>query len=225
MPEFHRRLPHHHPEGKWLFVTCHLRGSLPQAKYPPPGKLNSGAAFGRMDRYLDTSKTGSLYLGQDAVAEAVAASLYRGVLLGHYDLRAWVIMSNHMHLLLLPKVAPSRLLQSLKGASKGASAREANSILRRTGETFWQAESYDHWVRDEPEWKRIANYIEENPVKAGLVRRALDYRWSSASGRLTGAETSLGAADTSVRATALRNLETPGPKGGSAAFTRPGGAA
>jgi REP element-mobilizing transposase RayT len=97
-----------------------------------------------------------------------------------------------MHLLLLPKVAPSRLLQSLKGAS----AREANRVLRRTGEPFWQAESYDHWVRDEREWRRIANYIENNPVKAGLVSRAKDYRWSSAS-----FETSLDAADTSVSAT------------------------
>jgi hypothetical protein len=78
--------------------------------------------------------------------------------------------------LLLPKVSPSRLLQSLKGAT----ARQANLILSRTGETFWQAESYDHWVRDEGEWQRIAAYIENNPVKAGLVPRAEDCRWSSA---------------------------------------------
>jgi type I restriction enzyme R subunit/putative DNA methylase len=153
-----------------------------------------------MDGYLDTTKTGPMDLGQEAVAEAVAESLDRGVLLGRYGLGAWAILSNHMHLLLLPKAAPSRLLQSLKGAS----AREANRILRRTGERFWQAESYDHWVRDEPEWKRIANYIEENPVKAGLVRRAVDYRWSSASRSMAGAETNLGAADTNVCATAPR---------------------
>jgi len=177
MPKFHRRLPHLHPDGKWLFVTCHLHGSLPQPKYPPPGKLNSGAAFVWMDRYLDTARTGPMYLAQESVAEAVAESLQRGVLLGHYDFGASVILSNHMHLLLLPKAVPSRLLQSLKGTS----AREANRILRRTGEKFWQAESYDHWVRDQPEWKQIANYIEQNPVKAGLVRHAVDYRWSSAS--------------------------------------------
>jgi type I restriction enzyme R subunit/putative DNA methylase len=118
-------------------------------------------------------------------------------LLGQYDLAAYVIMSNHVHLLLLPKIAPSRLLQSLKGAA----AREANRILGRTGETFWQAESYDHWVRDEAEWKRIVAYIEQNPVKAGLVQNAEDYRWSSASQPLGSAETSLGAADTSVCAT------------------------
>jgi hypothetical protein len=70
--------------------------------------------------------------------------------------------------------------------------------LGRTGETFWQAESYDHWVRDDGERQRILAYIEENPVKAGLVQHASDYRWSSAHER---AETSLGAADTSVCAT------------------------
>src|SRR5258706_5390153 len=85
-------------------------------------------------------------------------------------------MSNHVHVLLLPKISPSKLLQALKGAT----AREANRVLGRTGETFWQAESYDHWVRDESEWKRIVAYIENNPVRAGLVARAEDYAWSSA---------------------------------------------
>jgi REP element-mobilizing transposase RayT len=62
----------------------------------------------------------------------------------------WI--ADIIHVLLLPKVSPSRLLQSLKGAT----ARQANLLLGRTGETFWQAESYDHWVRDESEWDRIA---------------------------------------------------------------------
>jgi hypothetical protein len=47
-------------------------------------------------------------------------------------------------------------------------------------------------VRDEKERERIVAYIENNPVKAGLVKRAEDYRWSSAR---KSAETSLGAAD------------------------------
>jgi putative DNA methylase len=71
-------------------------------------------------------------------------------------------------------------MQSLKGFT----AREANKILRRTGEPFWQRESYDHWVRDEQEFGRIRAYIENNPVRAGLVARAEDYPWSSAAGRL-----------------------------------------
>jgi putative transposase len=103
-------------------------------------------------------------------------------------------MPNHVHLLLTPQVAPSRLLQSLKGCT----AREANRILGRTGEPFWQRESYDHWVRDAAEFERIRRYIENNPVKARLAVRESDYLWSSV---VPGIETSLDAANTSVRAT------------------------
>jgi hypothetical protein len=52
---------------------------------------------------------------------------------------------------------------------KGYTAREANRLLERTGQPFWQAESYDHWVRDEKQAEHIKAYIENNPVKAGLV--------------------------------------------------------
>jgi hypothetical protein len=58
-------------------------------------------------------------------------------------------------------------------------AREANRILDRTGEAFWQEESYDHWVRDELEWGRIAKDIENNPVGAGLAAKPEDCPWSS----------------------------------------------
>ena len=197
MQQYRRRLPHQYPEGKWLFVTWHLHGSLPHAKYPPPHKLSSGAAFVWMDKYLDSTQTGPRYLAQESLARVVVASLRRGVVLGHSELGAYAILANHVHVLLLPKILPARLLQSLKGST----ARQANVILGRSGEMFWQAESYDHWVRNEEERQRIIAYIEENPVKAGLVQRASDYRWSSASALSQGAETSLGAADTSVCAT------------------------
>jgi type I restriction enzyme R subunit/putative DNA methylase len=150
-----------------------------------------------MDQYLDQARSGPMYLAQEPIARLLVASLRRGVLLGHYELGAYAIMANHVHVLLLPKVSPSRLLQSVKGAT----ARQANLILGRTGETFWQAESYDHWVRDESQWRRIAAYIENHPVKAGRVSRAEDYRWSSAAEPNGSAETSLGAAATSGCAT------------------------
>jgi len=66
---------------------------------------------------------------------------------------------------------------------KGYTAREANIILNRTGHGFWQDESFDHWARDRAEFFRIVSYIENNPVKAGLVRRAEDLFWSSAAER------------------------------------------
>jgi REP element-mobilizing transposase RayT len=191
MQAIRRRLPHQYPEGKWLFLTWHLHGSLPQAMYPPPGHGNSGKAFVWRDRYLDTASEGPMYMRNDQIAQAVVASLRRGIDLGHYQLRAWVLIANHVHVLMLPLVSPSRLLQSLKGAT----ARAANRILGRTGEPFWQAESYDHWVRDEREMERIVEYIENNPVRAGLAVSAEDWAWGSAAARKTSAETSLGAAD------------------------------
>ncbi|HEY7303859.1 MAG TPA: hypothetical protein VH601_07095 [Bryobacteraceae bacterium] len=79
-----------------------------------------------------------------------------------------------------PRIAPTRLIASLKGPT----ARAANRLLGRTGEPFWQAECYDHWVRDEDEFRRIRSYIEQNPVKAGLVTEPAAFRWSSVYGRL-----------------------------------------
>jgi putative transposase len=188
------RLPHQFPEGKWIFATWHLHGSIPHARYPPPGKVSAGKAFVWMDRYLDTTVEGPMYLVLEPIAGIVVASLERGQELGHHDLGAWVLMTNHVHVLLLPKVPPPHLFRALKGVT----AREANRILGRSGETFWQAESYDHWVRDDAEMRRITAYIENNPVKAGLVDRPEDYRWSSAS-----ADTSVGAAGRSARATGV----------------------
>jgi putative transposase len=161
-----RRLPHIHPSRKWLFVTWHLDGSLPLSLFPPPGKNSDGKAFVWMDRYLDTTRKGPRHLLRPEIAAIVGRSIRRGVSLGQYELRA----------LRLPLLSPSRLLQSLKGNT----SREANLVLDRTGRKFWQAESYDHWARDDAERERNAAYIESNPVRAGLIDRADRYRWSSA---------------------------------------------
>jgi REP-associated tyrosine transposase len=174
-----RRLPHIYPRRRWLFVTWSLHGSLPVSQYPPPHHVSAGQAFVWIDRYLDCTRNGPVFLRQEPVAALVADAIVRGIVLGHYQLGAFVVMANHVHVLLLPLVPPSRLLKSLKGYT----AREANRLLGRTGQPFWQRESYDHWVRNGDEWRRIAAYIENNPVKAGVEGRADDYRWSSANER------------------------------------------
>ena len=60
-----------------------------------------------------------------------------------YMLDSFVVMPNHVHLLIVPKVPPEHLLRSVKGYS----ARKANRILNQTVQPFWQHESYDRWVR------------------------------------------------------------------------------
>jgi REP element-mobilizing transposase RayT len=177
MSLYHRRLPHWQPDGKSLFVTWRLHGSIPPHRYVFPQDLTGGQAFVWMDRYLDQARYGPCWLRQEKVAQLVSDAIRYGAReLLHYQLDADAIMPNHVHILLLPLVAPSKLFHSLKGFS----AREANLVLGRTGEPFWQKESYDHRVRDEREWGRIKAYIEDNPVKSGLAARPQDYRWSSA---------------------------------------------
>jgi REP element-mobilizing transposase RayT len=165
---------------------------MPASFRQPPGPLSSGQAFVWLDRQLDNPRSGPMYLRQSGIARIVVGSIHKGVDLNHYELSAYVIMANHVHLPIQPRIAPDRLLKSLKGAT----AREANRLLGRTGEPFWQEESYDHWVRNRGEFEKVRRYIENNPVKAGLVQKPEDYPWSSA-----GVETSLDAARTSAYAT------------------------
>jgi hypothetical protein len=66
-------------------------------------------------------------------------------------------------------------------------------MLGLTGNSFWQEESYDHLVRHAREFEKALNYIEENPVRAGLVREASEYRWSSAGWATRGAPADEGA--------------------------------
>jgi REP element-mobilizing transposase RayT len=85
-------------------------------------------------------------------------------------------MPNHVHLLVTPNVVATRWL----GPLKGFTAYQANRILGRAGNPFWQHEGYDHLVRSDEEFARIRRYIENNPASAGLVAEPGDFEWSSA---------------------------------------------
>jgi REP element-mobilizing transposase RayT len=111
------------------------------------------------------------------VASCLIAIIARGTdELHQFQLHAYVIMPNHVHLLITPAVSVTRIMRGIKGIS----AREANRILSRGGKAFWQDESYDHWVRSEQEFGRIRTYIEMNPVSVGLAKKAEEWPWTSA---------------------------------------------
>jgi len=77
-------------------------------------------------------------------------------------------MPNHVQMLISPQQTVAEITRIIKSASD------------RRGQPLWYPESYDHWVRTEREFQEIANYIEHNPVKAGLASSPEAYRWSSA---------------------------------------------
>ena len=170
---YERRLPHWHPDGAALFVTWRLHGSLPKH---PPAILNPGRAFVAMDQMLAQAESGPKWLQDSRVAAALVHTLEHGEQeLKMYGLRSWVIMPNHVHILIDPMVGLSRITKAIKGFS----ARRANEILGRAGQPFWQDESYDHWVRNPRETQKIVRYIEGNPVAAGLAEKPEDWKWSS----------------------------------------------
>src|ERR1700675_2928488 len=87
-----------------------------------------------------------------------------------------VIMPNHVHVLLLPKISLPVITRWLKGST----ARQANLLLGRTGEAFWQDESFDHRVRDEAQLDCLVHKVEYNPVNASLAANPRAWHWSSA---------------------------------------------
>ncbi len=197
MTYYERNLPHWQPEGRALFVTWRLWRSLPansraKAKnrlreigtaranacgQPRPPYASAGERFVAMDRELDLADSGPRWLADPRMAGAVVAALRKGdETLHHYCLDSFVVMPNHVHVLIEPLIEP---VQALKGV-KGAAARAANRILDRTGHPFWQDESFDRWVRNPNEFDRIRAYIERNPVAAGLVPNPKNWPWSSA---------------------------------------------
>jgi REP element-mobilizing transposase RayT len=125
---------------------------------------------------LDRAESGPRWLGDARIASIVADAITAGpTVRSFYKLHAWVIMPNHVHLLITPHVSLPVIIRWLKGWT----ARKANQILGLTGQPFWRQESWDRWVRDTAEVNKIARCIEHNPVSAGFVDRVELWRWSS----------------------------------------------
>ncbi|HTS13587.1 MAG TPA: transposase [Candidatus Limnocylindrales bacterium] len=98
---------------------------------------------------------------------------------GGFQLHAFVIMPDHIHVLLTPsdETTLERSVQFIKG---GSAKRIRDQLLFRF--PVWQRGFSDHRVRDAADYSAHYAYLLENPVKAGLVIAAGDYKWSSASG-------------------------------------------
>jgi REP element-mobilizing transposase RayT len=154
--------------------------------------------FARFDDLIDRQPA-VRHLEVPALAAVVRDAFYHFAG-DRYDLLAFVIMPSHFHWVFhprsewvaslvggprpggesKPRTPRERIMQGLKGYT----AYRCNQLLGTRG-TFWQDESYDHIVRTNEELLRIVEYVEQNPVRAGLAAKPEEWRWSSASDRLT----------------------------------------
>ena len=197
---FRGKLPHLKKEGAVYFVTFRLADSLPahevaRLKHERKVILEQARAAkspltwheeqqllawycDKVEAFLDAGH-GSCWLSNPEIADRVANALkhFDGQ---RYELRAWVVMPNHVHVIVWPM--PGHMLSDILHSWKSFTSSMANKILHRAGE-FWQTESFDHWIRDDEEHARLVAYVENNPVKARFCKAPEDWKWSSASGR------------------------------------------
>jgi REP element-mobilizing transposase RayT len=201
-------LPHWYRPGHAHFITYRLADSIPVDKLrlwrqERQAALDLGPKthefrermhkrfFVEYDRYLDVSSERK-WLADPRIADIVRENLYHHAS-RKYQLLAWCIMSNHVHVVLQPlelgrsdadagsighvsdEVRDScSPLSSIMHSLKSYTANRANELLGRRGR-FWQPESYDDGIRDLDELQRIVTYVIGNPVHAGLCAAAVDW--------------------------------------------------
>jgi type I restriction enzyme R subunit len=143
--------------------------------------------FGRTDQWLDRNPI-VRHLERAELANIVIDSFFHFAD-ERYTLISFVVMPSHVHWVFRPS---QTWVESLGADADKRSPRErimhsfstytawnCNQLLKSHGR-FWQGEPYDHWIRDEEELYRIIDYVEKNPVKAGLAKDAREWAFSSA---------------------------------------------
>ncbi|HEU5071573.1 MAG TPA: transposase [Verrucomicrobiae bacterium] len=179
-PGWHERgyLPHRDEPGLIQFVTFHLADSFPAALRSEWAAMleveDVPARREMLQEYLDKGR-GSRVLQQPDVAKVVEDSL-RFRHNQSYELRAWVVMPNHVHVLLkVGNVSLSRVVEDWKRFT----AHAINQRVGRKGQ-LWFSDYWDTYMRHAGHEAHTQHYIEANPVKALLAREAKQWPWSSA---------------------------------------------
>jgi putative DNA methylase len=174
-------LPHFDGGEIPQFLTYRLADSMPREllkKWQTElenGEINDAEFRRKIEIYLDQGY-GSCYLREPSVAQIIETNLLRFDQI-KYKLHCWTIMPNHVHLLLTPLADYS--LSAVTHSCKSYAASAANKILNRKGR-FWFPETFDRYIRNYEHFENTFNYIENNPVKAGLCDKPEDWRFSSA---------------------------------------------
>lgn len=192
----HRHLPQLDQPGAIYFVTFRLADSVAQRvlkrwlheregwrrSHPEPWDEGTSQEYRslftvQMERWLDAGHGNCVLREERCRKELTERLLFKHGI--DYDLGDWVMMPNHVHVLLQP--LEGKPLHEILKSIKGVSARNLNRVLGKTG-SLWMDESFSHIVRSLDQLKKFQRYIWMNPQKAGLPETGFSYeqRWEIA---------------------------------------------
>ena len=156
-----KRLPHIDLKYHYQFVTFRTHDSIDDyIRRVRLTEIKDTKKEYIIDRYLDTSKKGCYLVGK------VREYLFDYLVEQHkkiYELIAFCIMPNHIHLLFRQILPLDETMKKLKGAT----AKRINEIIGRSGK-LWESGYFDRLIRDERHFNLTYEYIKNNPIKAGI---------------------------------------------------------
>jgi REP element-mobilizing transposase RayT len=159
----YRHLPHMDIKDHYQFITFRTQDSVDSYLRKLAGQnLPNSKQQLAIDKYLDQSQNGA-YLTDDVLLFLSAYLRLKDAVL--YELIAFCIMPNHVHLLIRPLDKLARIMRLLKGGS----AKIINEMMRRKGR-FWATEYYDKLIKDEKHFAVVHQYIKNNPAASGEAK-------------------------------------------------------
>jgi REP element-mobilizing transposase RayT len=170
-----RALPHFDSPHTIQAITFRLGDALPRIALEAHSGEDGPAYRRRIAAVLDAGR-GQCLLRDVSHATIVETALFHGIE-DRYDLHAFVIMPNHVHVMIAAH--PGNRLADIVQSWKSWSARAMNRCRGGIG-SVWQRDYFDQYMRSERHASETIAYIEQNPVKAGLVTEAAHWRFGSA---------------------------------------------
>jgi putative transposase len=176
-------IPHFDGAGLVQHIVLRTANSLPSEMLKLVATEDIDKRRSRIDRALDQSQTGKIF--NDVACANVMVHGLRHFCGTRYDLLAWCVMPNHIHIVVL--IYPDHNLGQVVRSWKTFVTSEINRLQKSSGPIFAK-DYFDRFMRDGIQTERAIAYVENNPVAAGLCIEPQNWAWSSAFERAKGWE-------------------------------------